>query len=154
MCSSWPIFLYPIRCNTKFTSRQLSRRVHIHSIGKNLVRRCENFEIENKTKKNHFFDRHNFTRSEHTGITLRTQQCPLKRSRTFRTTSQTQETACARARNALITLVTAHPLAEHQIYDFFPQLTYNTFPPHPIRALDGLMTELYFSIDRNEVWTS
>ena len=32
MCSSCPIFLYPIRCNTEFILRQLWRRAHIHSI--------------------------------------------------------------------------------------------------------------------------
>ena len=62
-------------------------------------------------RKNHFFDRHNLTRSGHTSITLRTPQCPLKLSRTFRSTSQTQETTCARARNTLMALPTTQPLS-------------------------------------------
>ena len=55
MCSSWPIFLYPIRCNTKFTSRQLWHRVCIHSIDK-IPSKLRKFSNCESTRKKSFFD--------------------------------------------------------------------------------------------------
>ena len=66
-----------------------------------------------------FSVQHNLTSSGHTRITLHTRQYPRKASRAFRNTSQTQKTTCARARNMLIALPTAHPFVEHQMIFFF-----------------------------------